>query len=974
MTAHIAEQSPDRARQPPRSGDPEISTHQSSRVEVPHALGIVQLIERDAEVAHIDHGLNDLANGTGSLIVIDGPLGIGRSSLLSAACERAARRDFAVIDTRATVTEQRFEFSILRELLQHAVVISERDGAAERGLATPTTGNAPNDVQCRGEEEVLSRFQRTICTIADRRPVVLAIDDVHWADEPSLTAVGYLARRVRHCPILVLVSSRTGACGGRSEALDDLLDNPDAGVMTLSPLSDDAVHELIRRRIDPSADREFSSQCHAATGGIPLLVHEALAGMRAAGIAPVAANALIGLDAASRAIGALALARLRRCSLAALALAEAVAVLGADSGYRLAADVADISYEAAAIATEALIDVGIFAQSRSLAFAQPLVRDAVLVSTNPARLDELHYSAARLFHERGAPLEIVVKHVLVTEPRSEEWIVSVLHTAAERALRAAQHDHAVTLLRRALAEPPGAADAPRLHNLLGSIEADSGQPQGLARLRAVAEEADPEVRADAALVCGRLLTLAGEPGQALELLRRVRAEVGLPAHAAGPLEWLISANELSCTATVRAGRERLAKLIAADPEGRDPHAQAARALLASVRAGGRCDALRNARTAIDVLDPIESDPVAVSFALCAITWSDHPELAETLLDQMEAHATQRGWRLVAALALAHRAHILLRRGRVPEARRAAMRSLEDVRGDAWSTQAQAYPAAFLVDALVAEGDLETAAHTLASANLSGGLADHWSNNFVLASRGRLRLAQDDGEGARRDLEECARRMRAWGVDNPAVIPWRSLLAASLVRTGDLDAASALATEELELAQEFGAPRTVGIALHAASMTQGTRGLLQLDEAVQTLRTADAPLDLAAALADLGTVVSGTGRKRDAREPLREALDLASRCGATALQERTHTELLNSGARPRRIEATGVAALTPRERRVSQLAAEGLTNKRIAEAMFLSEKTIELHLRNTYEKLSIAGRSALSRALVGVEVEGEAIAS
>ncbi len=959
MTAHIAEHSPARARKLPRPHRADSSAEAPSR----HALGVVQLIERDAELAHVDNALDALAASQGGLIIVDGPLGIGRSSLLSAACARAVQRGFAVIDTRATRTEQRFEFSIVRELLQ--------------GLGEPEVAeeiDAANDVTDRAHEAVFDCLQHAIRRIAKEHPVVLAIDDVHWADASSLAALGYLARRIHHAPVLMMVTCRTSARGDRSEALDDLLDDPDARVMLLDPLSEAAVHELIRRRLDPSADRGFSASCHVAAGGVPLLVHEALDGVRAAGIAPVAEHAAAALDAASHALGSLAMTRLRRCSHAALALAEAVTVLGDEIGYRLAADVAEIDYDAAAIATEVLIEAGIFARSRALAFAQPLVRDAVLVSTNPARLDALHHAAARHLHQRGAPLELVVEHLLSAEPRSEMWVVDVLRTAAERALRARQHEQAVALLRRALAEPPTGDRAPRLHSLLGSIEVELGHPQGLARLRAVAEEADPALRCDAALGCGRLLTLAGEPAQALELLRRVRSDVESSHEAAERLDWLIATNELNCASTAKAGSEHMAQLMGNDPHDEGPQALAARALLASVRATRRSDALRHARAAVDVIHTPDSDPVAAAFAMCALTWAGHTELAETLLDQMEAHAAERGSRLVAALTLAHRSHLLLRRGCVHEARELAARALDDVHRDAWSTQAQAYPAAFLVDALVEEGELDAAGHVLSAADRGGRLLDHWSNNFVLASRGRLRLAQGDCEGARKDFEECGRRLAAWGVDNPAVIPWRSLLARTLVRIGDVDQASTLAEAELQLARTFGGSAAIGVALHAAALSKGRDGASELYEAIHELRTGEAPLALAGALTDLGTLVSGSGRKREARGPLREALDLASRCGATALRERAHAELLSSGARPRRFEATGMAALTPRERRVSQLAAEGLTNKRIAEVMFLSEKTIELHLRNTYEKLSIAGRSALSSALAPADAEAEAIAS
>jgi len=122
------------------------------------------------------------------------------------------------------------------------------------------------------------------------------------------------------------------------------------------------------------------------------------------------------------------------------------------------------------------------------------------------------------------------------------------------------------------------------------------------------------------------------------------------------------------------------------------------------------------------------------------------------------------------------------------------------------------------------------------------------------------------------------------------------------------------------------------------------------------------LEHARALADFGAALRRRGRRSNAREPLRRALDLAHRCGATALVDRAHAELIATGARPRRAVVTGLDALTASERRVAQMAAEGLTNRQIAQALFVTEKTIEWHLGQAYRKLEIGSRSELPRVL------------
>jgi DNA-binding CsgD family transcriptional regulator len=159
------------------------------------------------------------------------------------------------------------------------------------------------------------------------------------------------------------------------------------------------------------------------------------------------------------------------------------------------------------------------------------------------------------------------------------------------------------------------------------------------------------------------------------------------------------------------------------------------------------------------------------------------------------------------------------------------------------------------------------------------------------------------------------------------------------------------------------PRELGMALRAAGLVEGgARGIELLAEAVDALAGSPAALEHARALTDLGAALRRAGHRSDAREPLRRGLERAQRCNATALVERAHSELLATGARPRRVAVSGPDALTASERRVAGMAAEGLTNRAIAQALFVTEKTIEWHLSQAYRKLDITSRSELLRAL------------
>ena len=180
--------------------------------------------------------------------------------------------------------------------------------------------------------------------------------------------------------------------------------------------------------------------------------------------------------------------------------------------------------------------------------------------------------------------------------------------------------------------------------------------------------------------------------------------------------------------------------------------------------------------------------------------------------------------------------------------------------------------------------------------------------------------------------------------------------------GGREEALALVEEEVGLAHEFEVPRELGMALRVNGLVRGgDEGMARLEEAAGVLMRSQAPLERARALTDLGSALRRRGRRADAREPLREGLAIALRSGAAAVAQRAHSELIASGARPRRLALSGPDALTASERRVAELAARGLTNRQIAESLFITEKTVEGHLSHAYRKLDIGSRTQLSDA-------------
>jgi DNA-binding CsgD family transcriptional regulator len=201
----------------------------------------------------------------------------------------------------------------------------------------------------------------------------------------------------------------------------------------------------------------------------------------------------------------------------------------------------------------------------------------------------------------------------------------------------------------------------------------------------------------------------------------------------------------------------------------------------------------------------------------------------------------------------------------------------------------------------------------------------------------------------------ARRVRTAVMISSGSIPCRS------AASSPAPPAAGHADEELALARRFGAARAIGVALHAHALVRNA-DQETLTEAIETLADCGARLEHARALIDLGSAIRRTGKRADARRALADGADLARRCGATALVDHARKELRFARARPRRIAQTGRDVLTPAELRVVELAAQGQTHKQIAQALFVTLRTVEMHLSNSYRKLDIETREQLPAAL------------
>ena len=726
--------------------------------------------------------------------------------------------------------------------------------------------------------------------------------------------------------------------------------------------------ELIRLAFGTEVEPAFAAACHEVTGGVPFLVRELVRAIAEERIEPTSAACSRVAGLAPRAVSHSVVQRLSRLSAPARELARAAAVLG-EADLRLAAGLAGVDPPAAATAADELAAAGILEEGRPLRFVHPIVRAAVEADLSPGERAGLHAAAAGCLANEGASAHRIAAHLLATDPAGDDRVAGSLLSAARTATANGAPDSAVAYLRRALAEPPSGRLRPDVLLELGFAESYAADPQAAAHLEAALEIA-PATAAQVSitLALGRMLQIGGRNRESLEVFDRTRARLGATDRSAAlTLEGAALGAAQFDAETADDAAPRIARLRRLAEEQPDvPPSVFGTLAVAAANANEPADAV--ARLALRALDgapkllPEAVDRPPFFYHACnALAFAERYQEALSRFGEALADARRLG-SLPHVLGLScYRALHHLRIGNLADAEADARVALET--GPRLPGLHAAVALAALLETLAERGESEAAEAADQRYRLAEQFPTTMQAGWLIAARGRLRLAERRPAAALQDLLAAGDLFARLRISSASIAPWRSDAALAHLALGAQAEARTLAAEEVTLARAFKGPRTLGVALRAAGLTDGgRRGIELLRQAVRVLEGSGARLEHARAMADLGAALRRAGQRRTAARSSGPALDLAHRCGAIALTERARTELVAAGGRPRRLVLSGLDSLTPGERRVAQLAADGLSNREIAQNLFITARTVEGHLTHAYQKLAITAREQLPAAL------------
>jgi tetratricopeptide (TPR) repeat protein len=918
------------------------------------------LLERDIETAAIDRVLAGAAAGRGSVVVVEGPAGIGKTSVLAAGARAAVERGMQVLRATGAELERSFAFGVARQLFERplAELSARRRARVLSGAAGPATGvlglGGGWDIDVHAAVHSLYWLAANLAAEAS---LLLVVDDAHWGDAASLHFLNYLARRIDELPVALLVGTRSPEQRSATAALESLL--PLAHyTFRPAPLSDHAVADIAARTLGTRPDPKFVAACEQSTGGNALYVTELLRTLAADHVAPSAAAVPAVLAAAPDAVRRRVAASLASLPPATQRLGRAVAVLDR-ADLPVAAALAGLKPAAALTAAGALDRAGLLASGRELRFTHPVIANAVELTMSESDRSDQHARAARLLAESGATIDAAAGHLLATRPAGDPWVVQTLRDAARAALSRGGAEEAVAYLRRALDEPP-AAELARTLLELGRAEQAVGDLEASRQAleQALATEPDLETDDELRVELSHTLFLSGDYDAATTRLLEIRPtpddEARTRAIDGNLLALCLLDPERRPLIAERLERYRLQALAGTLD---DPILLTIVGGVSVMRGEPRDEGLRLVRRALDGhgLSAFGDETFALGWAAAALSSSDGEAEMLVHIDRALAETRRRGERTLTAYLLSYRSWCLYGLGRLPESE-AAAHSCSDLLGGPDSFVHFPFS---LLDTLIERDRLAEAEAMLAQIPFMG---SPQRDAILKLMHGRVAVAAGRHADALPPLLEAGAVLDSLELRHPKSAPWRYYAAVAARHTGDRELAERLADEGLAISRRTGTPTTVMRALRALAIVRPELAVEALAETAEPARETADLVEGASALTAYGSALAAAGRTEEAKDRLREALAIAHTAGAMRLESEARRELVALGGRPRRHALTGVDALTPSELQTARLAAEGLTNREIAQALFVTLKTVERHLNRSYGKLGIAGRRELAGAL------------
>ncbi|MEU3064666.1 AAA family ATPase [Streptomyces subrutilus] len=953
-----------------------------THVTEPRGWASQPLLERENEILAIHRAVSDLYGATdkgpgtrrGGVLTFAGAAGIGKTTLLAEARRHAVERGCTVLFARGGEQERQVPFHVMRQLIQPTFAAMSEDErrdvlgtwygivAPALGLTAAPKGPAAPDPQ--GVRDGLD-WVVTHLTVRSGAPVVLFLDDAHWADAESLAWLTAFAARAEELAMLIIVACRPDEIPADAASLRALMGRQGIRPHELASLSTSAVARIVRDTLGENADDVFCRECWAITGGNPFEVVELAMKGRDRGIKPHQEDIPQLRDLASAVKGSGLIDRIEQLGPSTVRLAWAAAVLGTAVPITIIGNVAALGEAQASQAIEQLRAARILTVLTSVRrkevvdFFHPLIATAVYRSIPPGVRVAMHGMAAQALVDDGHGAAAAARHLLEMHPEGDPWVVQQLRQAARDSFSAGAPDAARRYLARALREPPEMEDRAEVLFELGSANLLHDPGTTINQLRTALEEprTDQALREAITYRLAQALAHTGELAAASGVLadeaRRATSSRTRLRMQAEQFKW----NSVRVDEENSPARSRLLAQFAKRLTGRglpERHILGLRAWDAAMRGESAATALAYAEQALDGgMSWTDQDFGFEVPAVVAVTlmYCDQPGRAEELFNTGIVEFEAKGWR-GAHLSFVYTllGYVRYRRGRLAEAEDFVRNGLQIADRIGHGIPAQWYAIGTLIETLLARGNVAEAKKVARTYKLAEGFPKAVVYPDPQAVWGKLLLAQERIEEAEQHLVAAGKRLDLRGTRNPSWSSWQLDLALAQL-THDPDQARATATEAVARARAFGAASAMGHALRVSAATRDpAHAVVLLQEAVGHLERSPAACELAHALIDHGTALHTMGDPHLAAQQLYRGMETAAACGADILVDRARTQLASAGLRPRRLYSSEQDTLTIAEHTAARHAAQGLDASAIAKQMHLDTQSVAELLSSVYTKL------------------------
>ncbi|MEU8180218.1 LuxR C-terminal-related transcriptional regulator [Micromonospora sp. NPDC049047] len=877
------------------------------------------MIERDVQMAELSEQFDRCSQGTGGLAIIRGLAATGKTALLYAFADRVGSRS-RFVSAAGSPAEQHLPLGVVDQILQGVDVDPQERERARQMASDP-----------QALPEILTTVWRIVHTNAASLPLLIGVDDVHLADSVSLQCLLFIARRVRNFPIMLVLNNRTRAGGHEyAQARTEMLRQPDCRQLRLPMLSEEGVAALLAHELDPHVAHSIAAGAYAVTGGNPLLAQALAEDWQASDLATATgqpSRLAVGETYADAVVS-----YLYRCGEEVLAVARAVAIMREPASVAVLAQLSDARAGAVKTVLDLLEEAGILLHGQC---RHPIARQAVLDDMPPEHLEHLHRRAAQALHHQGGQPTAVAHHLVAAGDSKEPWETAILQESADSARTSGQLGFALDCLE--LAHRASVDDTQRAvtRSVLAQAEwrVDPARAvRHLGHLTIAITEGRLTGRHVVAPV--QQLLWHGRVDEAAQILDQLAGEPQPDANTAADLRTLRDYLE-RCYPMLRHG----------DAARPGPEADQQTLILGEhLRSGEQLD---------------DSPLAPMTVALWALVDPERAEATSASWMPMLAEAAGRGAGVWRGLHAAVRADQALLQGDLPAAAGLAATALTELSPMSWGVVVGA-PLACLLTASAEMGRFEEAAAHLSPPMPDALLQTPFGLRYLRA-RGHLQLALSRPYAALSDFQTLGETLRLWDADTPAAVPWRLDAAQTLLRLGRQGEARELLDQQVSRLDSHDG-RVFGRALRHLAATADVRERPRLlADAVRALQTAGDRLELAHALADLGSTYKSIGDSSRARITMRRAGRVAQECQASPLAQGLYPDAGNWSAAlgPDR---GGPTALSEAERRVGELAAQGLPNRQIAEMLHITTSTVEQHLTRVYRKLGVKSRTDLPTSL------------